>query len=75
MSSTPRRVHIDSSTLTSAGYSTEESVLDAEFHHGAVYRYFLVPEAVYEGLVNAESKGRYFNAVIKGRYPFEKRDG
>lgn len=32
------------------------------------YNYFGVPQPVYEGLVNAPSKGRYFNATIKGRY-------
>lgn len=32
------------------------------------YRYFGVPQAVYDGLRNAPSRGQYFNAVIKGRF-------
>lgn len=33
------------------------------------YKYSLVPQTVYTGLVNAASMGRYFNTVIKDRYP------
>ena len=32
------------------------------------YKYFGVPPPVYEGLLNAPSKGRYFNQAIRGRY-------
>src|SRR5690606_38758128 len=32
------------------------------------YKYFGVPQPVYDGLVTATSQGRYFNTVIKGRY-------
>ncbi|MBJ3785166.1 KTSC domain-containing protein [Devosia sediminis] len=33
------------------------------------YKYSLVPRPVYDGLVRAESMGRYFNTVIKDHYP------
>jgi hypothetical protein len=36
-----------------------------EFLSGAVYQYFGVPESVYEGLLNAPSKGRYLDQFVK----------
>lgn len=33
------------------------------------YTYSLVPQTVYDGLVSAQSMGRYVNTVIKDRYP------
>lgn len=35
----------------------------------ACYKYSLVPQPVYDALVGAGSMGRYFNTVIKDRYP------
>jgi hypothetical protein len=32
------------------------------------YKYFGVPQPIYEGLLNADSKGHYFNQAIRGRY-------
>lgn len=32
------------------------------------YKYFGVPQPVYDGLLNAESKGRYFAQNIRGTY-------
>ena len=32
------------------------------------YQFCGVPQAVYTGLINSESKGKYFNRSIKGRY-------
>jgi len=51
--------------MISVGYDFETRVLEIEFIDGAIYQYFDVPEEIYQGLLNAESKGRYFNLVIK----------
>ena len=64
------RTPVSSSTLVSVGYSSAEAALEAEFHRGTVYRYLDVPESVYQGLVAAESVGKYFNAAIRGRFQF-----
>ena len=37
-----------------------------------MYAYFGVPFTVYEGLLRASSKGKYFNKYIKGRYSFKR---
>jgi hypothetical protein len=63
---------VSSSNLSSVGYDAESQTLEIEFHHGGVYQYAGVPEGEYEGLISAESQGKYFHANIKNRYPFSK---
>lgn len=47
---------------------------------GRRYRYFGVPEFIYEALRDAESRGRFFNQSIRGKYecrlvdPSERRN-
>lgn len=65
-----RRKLVDSSTLTSVGYSKATSTLELEFTSGMVYQYFAVPAAVHEQLMKAESKGSFFNSSIKGAFAF-----
>lgn len=64
------RVPVDSTTMTSIGYDAEARILEIEFTGGAIYQYLDVPEEIYQELLNAESKGRYFNIVFKP-YGFE----
>lgn len=67
------RVPVQSSNLSSVGYDAETLTLEIEFHHGTVYQYFGVPPEIYEGLINAGSKGTFFNQTIKkGGYPCSK---
>lgn len=35
---------------------------------GRHYRYFAVPEVIYLGLRDAQSRGRYFNQMIRDKY-------
>lgn len=35
---------------------------------GRRYKYFGVPEFIYEALRDAESRGRFFNQSIRGKY-------
>ena len=65
-----RRDAVESTTLKSMGYEGESQILEIEFQSGAVYQYLDVPEAVYEGLRRAGSKGRYFNDEIRDDYAF-----
>lgn len=59
------RVPVTSSNLASVGYDHLSQVLEVEFHNGGVYEYLDVPAAVHEGLMGAESHGRYFDRHIK----------
>jgi len=36
--------------------------------NGTSYAYTNVPQSVFDGLMDASSKGKYFNARIKGIY-------
>jgi uncharacterized protein len=64
------RTPVDSSNITSIGYDRASQVLEIEFHHGAVYQYFDVPQHVFDGLMQASSKGTYFAENVKGHYRY-----
>lgn len=53
----------------SSRYDDTREILQLEFRSHAIYRYFGVPGSVYESLVTAPSKGRYFNGAIRGHFP------
>ncbi|MBV9155909.1 MAG: KTSC domain-containing protein [Acidobacteriaceae bacterium] len=61
---------VDSTTMRSVGYQAQDRVLEIEFDSGAVYQYLGVPARIYEQLLRAESKGRYFNSEIRESYPY-----
>lgn len=48
-------------------------ILEVEFLSGAIYWYYDVPEALYEGLMSAPSHGKFLAEYIKkGGYRFER---
>lgn len=63
---------VSSSNLASVGYDSATQVLRIEFRNGGVYEYHNVPEAEYQGLMSASSKGSYHHQNIKGRYSYSK---
>ena len=66
------RISVNSSNISSVGYDANSQTLEIEFINGGVYQYSGVPESVYEGMMGADSKGKYFHANIKNTYPFSK---
>lgn len=66
------RTPVTSSDILSVGYDAETHVLEIEFIKGSVYQYFGVPQEVYDGILWADSKGKYFHANIKNVYSFSK---
>jgi hypothetical protein len=64
------RVAVDSTTLATVAYDKARELLQLEFCNRAVYLYFGVPPAVHQALLEAPSKGRYFNKTIRGRYAY-----
>ena len=62
------RTPVSSSNLRSIGYEPETSTLEVEFNTGAVYQYHGVPQEAFDSLMQAGSKGAYFNANIKNSY-------
>lgn len=65
-----RRVRVSSQTMRSVGY--EPGRLEVEFKTGRVYRYRRVPRTEFLRLLQADSKGRYFNARIRDRYAYSE---
>ena len=66
------RVAIRSTSLRSVGYQASKHILELEFHNGRLYRYFRVPEAIYQAFMAAESHGRYFNSQIRPSYSYRR---
>jgi KTSC domain len=61
---------VESTTLATVAYDESQEHLQLEFCSRAVYLYFGVPSAVHQALLDAPSKGRYFNHSIRGRFPY-----
>jgi lysyl-tRNA synthetase, class II len=59
---------ITSTGLKSVGYDAVAHVLEVELQSGSISRYFDVPPSVYEALMSAPSKTRYFNDNVQGKY-------
>ena len=59
---------VESATLVAIGYDDSREILQLEFRSHAVYLYLGVPGSVFEALVAAPSKGRYFNDSIRGHF-------
>jgi len=65
-----RRQPIVSTNVASIGYSRHLHALEIEFTRGAIYRFLAVPRDVYAGLMASNSKGRFINKNIRGKYRF-----
>ncbi len=66
------RTSVSSSNIGAIGYEPETQTLEVEFLNGSVYQYAGVPVDEYAAMMNADSKGKYLNANIKGCYSFTK---
>ena len=64
------RIPLESEVLRSVGY--DRGRLQAQITNGAIYEYSDVPVIEYEGLLGAESHGKYFNTRIRGRYRYRR---
>jgi len=63
-----KRVPVQSSAIATLGYSKPIRALEIEFRNGAIYRYLDVPPNVYEALLRARSKARFYDDNIRHRY-------
>ena len=59
------RISVESDNLASVKYDHLTSMLEIEFNKGGIYQYYDVPEYIYEGLMNAASKGGYFHQYVR----------
>jgi len=63
-------ISVESTALSTVAYEEARELLQVEFCSRLVYRYFGVPAAVYQALLEATSKGNYFNQTIRGQFPY-----
>jgi len=63
---------LSSSTLAGVLYHPQRATLDVAFHSGERYRYFQVPPLCYQQLLDAPSKGQYFNHYIRNCFPCQR---
>lgn len=65
-------VPLESGVFTAVAYRAGAEQLYLRFHEGNVYCYFACPRSVYEALLAAESKGRYFAQHIRNGFQCER---
>ena len=63
---------VDSTTLARVSYDPARGLLQLEFCSRAVYQYFGVSPSVHAELLQARSKGGYFNRAIRGHFPYRR---
>jgi hypothetical protein len=59
-------IRVNSTAIRAVGY--DGGTLTIEFRSGRIYDHPGVPYSVYEQLMQASSKGSYYNRYIRGRY-------
>ena len=65
-----KTISVVSKTLRTVGYDTGRQLLQIEFQNRSFYQYFEVPQSVYEELMQASSKGAYFNRSIRSNFDY-----
>lgn len=63
---------VESTTLSGIGYDAALRILYLEFVDNSAYRYHEVPNAIFDELLSAPSKGVCFNRTIRGRFVYER---
>jgi hypothetical protein len=62
-----------STAIRHIGYDSQRHELFVTFvPSGKTYVYYDVPEDVFHAFVTAESRGSFFNALVRERYDFEE---
>lgn len=61
-------IRVRSTAILEVGYDPMTMRMKITFVEGHTYDFCRVPGYIYQGLLNARSKGRYYNDHIKDRY-------
>jgi hypothetical protein len=65
---------VESDAIHAIGYDDEVRVLELIFNNGGIYQYRGVPREVFEQLLRAESKGRFFQDNIRDEFEYWQWD-
>ena len=66
----PKMIPVTSSHIVSIGHDGEN--LYIQFKDGALYIYYKVPQAIYQNMMAAESKGSILHRMIDKAYRYER---
>ena len=58
----------NSSNIKSYAYSPKSRVLTIEFQNWGAWQYDSVPQALFDDMKKAESKGGFFNKYVRGHF-------
>ena len=61
---------VESTMLAAVAYDEVSELLQLKFRSQTIYQYFGVPATVHAALLDAPSKGRYFNRIIRGGFRY-----
>src|SRR3990167_7543576 len=71
-----KQVRLESSNIRGVGYDPKTNVLEIEFHRkgkkkgSSLYKYSNFSESMYNKLIKANSKGKFFARNIRGKFKF-----
>ena len=65
-------MEVDSTAIREIDYDADREKLVVRFVSGERYVYVGVPGEICRSFVEADSKGRFFQAEIRDRYPFNR---
>lgn len=68
------RLIVESTVIFAVGYDAKRGDLEIQFKEGGVYLYLGVPAPLYLELMNADSKGAFFDEKIKNQFVFRNLD-
>ncbi|CAM7347774.1 MULTISPECIES: KTSC domain-containing protein [Citrobacter] len=60
---------VKSSRIASVGYDESSRTLEIRFHQLATLQYQQVPARIFRDFLIVVSKGRFYDGVIKGKFP------
>ena len=59
-----------STTLAAVAFDASGRCLRVQFRDGSCYEYRGVPYVLFQELLTAESKGAFFNRVLRGKFSY-----
>lgn len=65
-------VAVQSRLLAGIAYDHHRAVLQIQFPGGTVYQYFHVPRQTFQDLLQADSKGAYFNCRVRSFFRYAR---
>jgi len=66
-----RWIPVESSFITHVSYYEPLGMFEVKMNNGRSYSFRDVPKSIYDDFMQSESKGKYFNSIIRSQYKFK----